>query len=158
MHKFITFIISIILICILAGCQNKKASEIIPTDDVITIEDEIMNKTLMLKIDNKEVDVTWLENDSVNGLKQISKNGISIDLLMYGGNEQYGSLGKILPSKDVDQTSSPGDIMLYQSNKIVLFYGSNNWNYTKLGHINLSETELTNLLGAKNVTITLELK
>ena len=48
--------------------------------------------------------------------------------------------------------------MLYQSNKIVIFYGSNTWSYTKLGHINLSQSELTNILGISDVTIELSLK
>ena len=47
---------------------------------------------------------------------------------------------------------------LYQSNQIVLFYGSNTWSYTKLGHINLSKSELTELLGEEDVTITLALE
>ena len=117
-----------------------------------------MNKTLTLKIDNTEVDVFWLDNDSVKALKQLAKNGLTIDLEMYGNMEQFGSLGSTLPSSDTNLTANAGDIMLYQSNKIVLFYGSNTYSYTKLGHINLSKSELTELLGEENVTITIGLK
>ena len=124
----------------------------------LTNGDNIMDKTIELKIDNKIVDVTWLDNDSVNALKELAKEGLSIDLEMYGGNEQFGSLGIVINSNDINQTAIAGDIMLYQSDKIVLFYGSNSWSYTKLGHINLSSTELTNLLGNKNVTISLFIK
>ncbi|NQK48734.1 hypothetical protein HO504_02040 [Streptococcus suis] len=47
--------------------------------------------------------------------------------------------------------------MLYNSNNIVLFFGSNSWSYTKLGHIDLSQSELDKLLNQDNVSITLSL-
>lgn len=39
--------------------------------------------------------------------------------------------------------------------QIVVFYGSNSWAYTRLGHIDLSQEEMTDLLGNGDVTITL---
>lgn len=64
-----------------------------------------------------------------------------------------------MPSSDTRITTNPGDIVLYSSNQIVLFYDSNIWSYTKLGHINLSKSELVELLGEEDtVTITLNLK
>lgn len=77
---------------------------------------------------------------------------------MYSDFEQVGSLGKTITSNDETLTTSAGDICLYQSNQIVLFYGSNTYSYTKLGHIVLSKSELTELLGEDDVTITLTLK
>ena len=77
---------------------------------------------------------------------------------MYGGFEQVASLGTSITSADTRITTSPGDIVLYSSNQIVIFYDSNTWAYTKLGHINLSKSELTDLLGDDDVTITITLK
>ena len=174
MKRFITIIIGLVLICTLVGCGKntnnttepsnpitQEPSTTTPADttpDTTTTEDDTMNKTLILKIDNTEVEVFWLDNDSVKALKQLAKDGLTIDLEMYGNMEQFGSLGSTLPSSDTNLTATAGDIMLYQSNKIVLFYGSNSWSYTKLGHINLSKSELTELLGDENVTITISLK
>ena len=173
MKRFITIIIGLVLICTLAGCgkntsnstepsnpSTQEPSTTTPADTTpdTTTEDDTMNKTLILKINNTEVEVFWLDNDSVKALKQLAKNGLTIDLEMYGNMEQFGSLGSTLPSSDANLTATAGDIMLYQSNKIVLFYGSNTYSYTKLGHINLSKSELTELLGDENVTITLTLK
>ena len=46
--------------------------------------------------------------------------------------------------------------MLYTGSNMVVFYGSNSWSYTRLGHIeNKSEDELKELLGSNNVKITL---
>ena len=113
---------------------------------------------LTLKINDIENDVIWTNNDSVRALKNLAKDGLTINMSKYGGFEQVGSIGFTLPSSDTRITTSPGDIVLYSSNLIVVFYDSNTWSYTKLGHINLSKSELTDLLGDKDIVITLNLK
>ena len=113
---------------------------------------------LTLKINDIEVDVIWADNDSVKALKNFAKDGLTINMSKYGGFEQVGSIGSTLPSADTRITTNPGDIVLYSSNQIVIFYDSNTWSYTKLGHINLSKSELTDLLGDEDVDITLSLE
>ena len=45
-------------------------------------------------------------------------------------------------------TAEPGDVILYQGNRIVLFYGNNTWSYTRIGKISgYSAEELRTLLG-----------
>ena len=66
-------------------------------------------------------------------------------------------MGASLPRNDAQTTTSPGDIVLYSGNQIVVFYGSNSWAYTRLGKITgLNAQELRTLLGSGNVTLTLE--
>lgn len=97
-----------------------------PSDDnQTTKEDEIANMKLTLKIDGIEVDVIWSDNDSVRALKNLAKDGLTINMSKYGGFEQVGSIGSTLPSADTRITTNPGDIVLYSSNQIVLFYDSN---------------------------------
>ncbi len=130
-----------------------------PSDDnQITKEDETANMKLTLKINDIEVDVIWNDNDSVRALKNLAKEGLTINMSKYGGFEQVGSIGSALPSSDTRITTNPGDIVLYSSSQIVIFYDSNTWSYTKLGHINLSKSELTDLLGDEDVVISLGLK
>ena len=75
---------------------------------------------------------------------------------MYGGFEQVGSVGTALPQDDVQTTTSAGDIDLYAGDQMVVFYGSNTWAYTRLGHISdKTAEELTALLSNDSVTITL---
>ncbi|MBQ1687148.1 MAG: hypothetical protein II074_06665, partial [Ruminococcus sp.] len=53
-------------------------------------------------------------------------------------------------------TTAAGDIVLYSGNQMVVFYGSNSWAYTRLGHItDKTNEELTQLLSNGNVTVTL---
>lgn len=133
-------------------------SDTTPSDNTFTDDYELMNKTIVFKIANTEVDVYWLDNNSVKELKKLAKDGLTINMSKYGGFEQVGSIGSTLPSADTRITTNPGDIVLYSSNQIVLFYDSNTLSYTKLGHINLSKSELTDLLGDEDVVITLNLK
>ena len=53
--------------------------------------------------------------------------------------------------------TSNGDIVLYRSDRIVLFYGSNSWAYTRLGKMDLSENEVVRLLSNGDVSIRLTL-
>jgi hypothetical protein len=119
-------------------------------------------ETLMLqmKIGETPVAVTWEENASVEALRELCREEpLTIDLSMYGGFEQVGPIGTSLPRKDAQTTTEAGDIVLYAGNQIVVFYGSNSWAYTRLGHISdRSAEELAELLGRGDVTITLWLE
>ena len=121
-------------------------------------EKEQENK-MVLKINNEEVLVEWEDNESVEALQKIcSEEALTIQLSMYGGNEQVGSIGQSLPRNDINITTDAGDIVLYSGNQIVLFYGSNSWAYTRLGHIvDKSASDMTKLLGNKDVTITIQI-
>lgn len=170
MKRALTVLLAITLIT-MTSCGKSDNSSTQPTtdepsttittpqdDNSTTKEDETETMKLTLKIDDMEVDVIWADNDSVKALKNFAKNGLTINMSKYGGFEQVGTIGSTLPSSDTRITTSPGDIVLYSSNQIVLFYDSNTWSYTKLGHINLSKSELTDLLGDEDVVITIDLK
>ncbi len=128
-----------------------------PSTDNIQEESE---KMLQMKINGTVVFVEWEDNNAVRELKNMCKEKpITIDASMYGGFEQVGGIGKTLPREDKQITTSAGDIALYSGNQLVVFFGSNTWAYTKLGHIkNKSETELAELLSSENVQITLDLE
>ena len=77
-----------------------------------------------------------------------AQNGaIEVFASRYGGFEQVGSLPQSFSRSDAQMTTQPGDIVLYSGNQLVIFFGSNSWIYTRLGHIEgLSTDELTTLL------------
>ena len=116
-----------------------------------------VEKAMHLLIGNTEVSVAWEENESVNALIDLLKTEpLVIDMSMYGGFEQVGSLGTGLPRNDEQTTAEAGDIVLYSGNQIVVFYGSNTWVYTRLGRItDKTAAEMTDLLSNGNVTITI---
>ena len=111
-------------------------------------------ESIRMKINDIDVAVQWENNESVNALK--ASLPVSVNMHMYGGFEQVGSLGKKIARNDKRMTTSAGDIVLYSGNQIVIFYGSNTWEYTKLGRITgMNESELRDLLGESDVTLTL---
>jgi len=110
-------------------------------------------KVMKLSIGEKLVPVTWENNSSVADLKEHLP--LTIQMSKYGGFEQVGSIGRNIVSDDKEITTHYGDIVLYASNKIVIFCGSNSWAYTRLGHINLSQQEMTELLSKDDVKIVL---
>ena len=114
---------------------------------------------LILTIDGVEIYVDWESNESVEALKElVSESPLTVRMSMYGGFEQVGPLGTSLPRDDKQTTTSAGDIVLYSGNQIVVFYGSNSWSYTRLGHVELSAAEMTDLLSHGDVSITLSIE
>ena len=122
--------------------------------------EEVKEKMLKMKIGDTAVAVDWENNESVEALKALCKNEpLVIQMSMYGGFEQVGSIGARLPSDDEETVTSAGDIVLYSSSQIVVFYGSNSWAYTRLGHITDQDAAgMTDLLGNGDVTITISLE
>ena len=108
---------------------------------------------MKLIIDDKVVPVTWEHNDSTAALQKLLP--LTIKMSPYGGFEQVGDIGQNITSADKQITTQYGDIVLYAGNKLVIFYGSNSWAYTRLGHIDLSKQELTALLNRDGVTVQL---
>ena len=121
-------------------------------------EKEEVEEMLQMTIGETPVEVKWEDNDSVDALKELCKNGpLSIRMSMYGGFEQVGDIGQSLPRNDSQTTTQSGDIVLYSGDQLVVFYGSNSWAYTRLGHVtDKSDEEMAQLLGNGDVVITIE--
>lgn len=86
--------------------------------------------------------------------EMLEKNPLTIRMSDYGGFEKVGSLGRSLPAENAQIRTKPGDIVLYQGDQIVIFYGTNSWSYTMLGHIEALEG-WDDALGKADVTMTL---
>ena len=114
---------------------------------------------IKMTINDTEVTVEWVDNESVKALaERVAEGTLTMQLSAYGGFEQVGAIGgETLPSSDVQTVTKPGDIVLYSGNQMVIFYGSNSWSYTMLGKItDKTEAELKELLGVNEVTVVLE--
>ena len=137
---------------------TENLTERIPEETAETLETEGSETMLKLTIGETPVTVEWEDNKSVEALKTLCQQGpLTIQMSMYGGFEQVGHIGQSLPRNDVQTTTQAGDIVLYSGNQIVIFYGSNSWAYTRLGHVSdKTAQEMAELLGSGDVTITLE--
>ena len=113
---------------------------------------------MRMMIGDAPVTVAWEDNAAVAALAALAAEGLTIEMSMYGGFEQVGSIGVDLPRDDQQTTTSAGDIVLYSGDQLVVFYGSNAWAYTRLGHItDQTPEEMRALLGGGDVTITLSM-
>ena len=125
-------------------------------DVLIELDESEDEPAMQMKINETPVAVVWEDNDSVTALKELAQNGLTIQMTMYGGFEQVGSIGKRLPSQDAQTSTSSGDIVLYSDSQLVVFYGHNSWAYTRLGHItDKTAEEMRELLSNGDVTITI---
>ena len=107
-----------------------------------TEQTETEADSMVMMIDGQKVEVIWEDNAAVAKLKELAADGLTIEMSMYGGFEQVGAIGQ-----------QAGDVVLYAGDKLVVFYGSNSWAYTKLGKIDKTAREMKDLLGDHDVTI-----
>ena len=123
-------------------------------------ETDIQNNTEENTVTNMNVQVgdvvfsaTLEENETVSALVEMMRESpVVIQMSDYSGFEKVGSLRTSLPASNSQTTTQTGDIVLYNGNQIVIFYGSNSWSYTRLGHID-DLTGWEEALGRGDVTV-----
>lgn len=99
------------------------------------------------------------DNSAVAVLCKLLQQGdLSLTLQDYGSFEKVGAIESELPANDEQITTKAGDLILYQGNQLVMFYGSNSWSYTRLGKIQgVTQAEMREVLGNGDVSVTLTL-
>lgn len=119
--------------------------------------EETMAEKMTLQIGDSTFTATLESNAAVDALVEMMNDSpVTIQMSDYSGFEKVGSLGTSLPSDDSRTTTHAGDIVLYNGNQIVIFYGSNSWSYTRIGKIDdLAGWE--DALGSGDVTVTFAL-
>lgn len=110
-----------------------------------------------ITVGNTRLSATLENNAATAALKERLKTApITIDMSDYGGFEKVGNLGFDLPTSNTQITTETCEFVLYEGNKLVIFYGSNTWSYTRLGKIiGVTPEELKSILGNGNVNVTL---
>ncbi|MCH5268554.1 MAG: hypothetical protein J1E62_09450 [Lachnospiraceae bacterium] len=143
---FILFMALVIILGITAcGSTNQTSETAVETEGTKSMK---MN----VKIGDRSFIATLEDNVATRELIEMMEEApISISMSDYSGFEKVGSLGRSLPTDNQETTTSAGDIVLYNGNNIVMFYGSNSWSYTRIGKIdNLSDWE--EALGSGSIT------
>lgn len=105
-----------------------------------------------VQIGEQTFTATLEDNAAVRELVQLMRQTpISVAMRDYSGFEKVGPLGRSLPADDRQTTTAPGDIVLYSSDQIVMFYDANSWSYTRIGHID-NLTGWADALGDGDIT------
>lgn len=168
MKQHISFVLLLAFVLCLSGCagrhglptstaEREKSTEM-TTEETAMPEIDTTEPMLLLTIDGTAVDVQWENNAAVTELYSLAQNAITVNTSAYGGFEQVGSLPQSFSRSDTQMTAQPGDIVLYSGNQLVVFFGSNSWSYTKLGHISgLSGDDLAALLDKEQTVMELQI-
>ena len=122
-------------------------------------ENTTMDK-MYITIGGQTQSVTLVNNTATQELVAALQNAPITVTLNDNNFEIWGALGRSLTTKNEQMTAQPGDVVLYNGSNICIFYDSNSWSYTRLGHIDgLSESELRTFLkaGQNNISVTLSL-
>lgn len=112
-----------------------------------------------LTVNGHTMTATMENNTSAWALhRMLEHSPKTVSMRDYGGMEKVGMLWKGLPTNNEDISTQPGDLILFMGSSFVVYYNTNHWNFTRLGHINdVSQAELKEILGNGSVTITLSL-
>ncbi len=132
--------------------ENGK-EETVSESETENLEQEEAMK-MNVQIGSSTFTATLESNEAVDALVEMMESGpVTISMSDYSGFEKVGALGTSLPTSDYQTTTQAGDIVLYNGDQIVIFYGSNSWSYTKLGKID-DLTGWEDALGTGNVEAT----
>lgn len=174
--KKVIIVVSILLVIVLVGCyfvinSNTKKSNIDASNTLenannqnanVLVNEIEQNKngreekmpTLNIKIGNKNFTATLEDNNTTREL--VKQMPLTINMSELHGNEKYYYFNQSFPT-DSERISriENGDLMLYGSDCLVLFYESfsNSYSYTRLGKID-NPSGLANAVGKGNVQVT----
>ena len=121
-------------------------------------EEILESDTINLKIANHTFTITLADNETAKAFK--AKLPMTITMHDLNNNEKYYNMPDNLPTAsyrpDKIQT---GDLMLYGSNCIVLFYKTftNSYNYTRIGKVD-NPVGLVTAVGNGSISIIIELQ
>lgn len=133
-----------------------------PVTGPSTTEDEnseenhesITSQTMKIEIGNQTFTATLADNETAAAFLALLPMTVTMNEL--NGNEKYCNLASDLPTASYRPgTIHSGDIMLYGSDCVVLFYEtfSSSYSYTRIGQVD-DPTGLAAAVGAGRVTVT----
>ena len=117
-----------------------------------------MSNRLRIRVGSDTFTTTLLDNPTNTAF--MARLPLTVSMVELNGNEKYYDLPQGLPTIAVNPgTIQAGDLLLYGSNTLVLFYEtfSTSYRYTRMGRVD-NPAELATALGRGNVTVTFEVQ
>ncbi|MCR1900150.1 cyclophilin-like fold protein [Irregularibacter muris] len=165
MRKTMYMLLSLICVMALVGCSSNSQytlaepdiQEEIPSDHQdIQAQSDTMT-IINIQIGSNSFTATLYENDATRAL--LEKFPLTLNMEDLNGNEKFYFFSENFPTESERVGNiETGDLMLYGSDCLVLFYESfsTSYSYTKLGSIE-DVTGLADALGKGNVQVTFNL-
>src|SRR5437868_4648239 len=139
----------------LVSCASCSKNAVTPTSNNNT---NPTGSKIKIKIGNSTYTATLYDNQAANAFKSFLP--LTLNMIELNGNEKYVDLSRSLPTNASNPgTIQNGDLMLYGSSTLVLFYKtfSTSYSYTKLVRID-DVTGLVAALGSGNIKVSFELE
>lgn len=144
------FLIMILSILSFASCSKDK-------DDFEAQAPTQLSESILIFVDSTVFTASVYDNATAMAFKELLP--LTLDMQEMNTNEKYASLPNALPSgaSKFDVIES-GDLMLYGSNTLVLFYKtfSSGYNYTKIASVD-NPSGLQTALGKGNIMVKFQL-
>lgn len=146
----------IIIFLLLGLCVSCKAENQILSETMTENTNPVSGNKIKIKVGEKTFTATLLDNPTAVAFKTLLP--LTIKMKELNNNEKYADLSSSLPiNASVPVGIQSGDLMVYGSRTLVLFYRgfSTSYSYTKIGKID-DVTGLVAALGTGDVSITFD--
>ena len=161
MKKIVVFttlsLILLVPLIVASGCTSEDISPAQSSQDNLDENDQVMKDTIRITVGGSVFKATLEGNAAATEFKQMLP--LTINMKDLNSNEKFFDFSSNLPANASNpRTINSGDLMLWGSNTLVLFYKTFNtsYSYTRLGKIE-KPSGLSEALGSGNVTIMFEL-
>lgn len=158
------FLLTALLISVLSSsassCDNNNAvvNNENNTENHNTNGNDMEKTEIKIKVNSQTFTATLADNKSAQAFKEMLP--LTLKMADHLRNEKHTDLSKSLPTNSSNPgTIQNGDLMLFGSRTLVLFYKtfSTSYSYTRLGKVD-DATGLASALGSGSVTVTFELE
>ena len=161
MKRVLSVLIASIMLFTLFGCQSQPSSNADLTtapQGEPTATKAITEQILKIEVNGNTLYADFEDNSSAEVLKEkLQAGSLTLEMEDYGGFEKVGNLPFSLPTNDENITTSAGDVILYQGNKLTIYYDTNTWSFTKVAKIRDADSSLKSKLGEGTVKVTLSI-
>ncbi|MFT2008720.1 cyclophilin-like fold protein [Pontibacter sp. 13R65] len=158
MRRLLIIIISVVSLNVFASCDIGNDA----MADTENIQGDSVRKTkgnqMKVTIGTKAFEATLVDNETVTALKEMLP--LRLEMSELNGNEKLFRFSNSLPEKASNPgTIHAGDLMLWGSNTLVLFYETfpTSYSYTRIGRIK-DPAGLAQAVGSGSVMVSFEIE
>lgn len=154
---FLLLIISV-MVSSASSCERRDGQIVEQKTMENNINENTMSGKIKIKVNSQTFTATLLDNNSTRAFLKMLP--MTIDMRELNGDEKYHDLPESLPTNASNpRTTQAGDLMLFGSRTLVLFYKtlSTSYSYTGLGRVD-NPSGLAAALGSRNATVTFEVE
>lgn len=143
------------------GSQQGQAPSAQENEESAQAEGEESDMAVSIEVSVNDTTWTARLEDSASSqafVGLLERGPVTVRMRDYAGMEKVGDLPVDLPRSDRPTDVGPGDIVLYQGDQITIYYGTNSWNFTRLGSIQgVDGDALLAVLGAGDAEVAFSL-